>query len=107
MSEITLPRTIADYFATSGNRDALGLFAPGATVIDEGHTHVGIEAIAAWLVSVEQRYKPRYVLMEATNEGNRHVVTFEVSGTFPGSPAILQQAFELGESDTIVHLQTL
>lgn len=103
----TLPATIAAYFATSGNRDAVELFAADAVVVDEGETHEGLAAIAAWLDSVERRYRPRYVLHGATTDTSGHDVTFEVSGTFPGSPAILRQHFELDQQARIRRLQTL
>ncbi len=107
MSELTLAPTVAAYFATSGNRDALNLFSKYAIVIDEGETHQGLDAIAAWLVSVEERYQPRYVLKQVQDDGERQIVTFEVSGTFPGSPATLRQAFQLDDTGKILHLQTL
>lgn len=103
----TLPATVAAYFATSGNRDALELFAPDAIVIDEGETHEGLAAITSWLESVERRYHPRYTLLDATADSSGHNVTFEVSGTFPGSPAILRQHFELDSQNRIRRLQTL
>lgn len=107
MSELTLAPTVAAYFATSGNRDALSLFSGDATVIDEGETHEGLDAIAAWLVSVEERYQPRYVLKKVQDDDGWQIITFEVSGTFPGSPATLRQAFRLDDTGKILHLQTL
>jgi hypothetical protein len=103
----TLPATIAAYFATSGNRNALELFAPDATVIDEGESHHGHAAITSWLDSVERRYQPRYMLQDENHDGAGHTVTFQVSGTFPGSPAILRQRFELDGQNKISHLRTL
>ncbi|KKB08273.1 nuclear transport factor 2 family protein [Devosia chinhatensis] len=102
-----LPATIAAYFATSGNRAAIDLFAREAAVVDEGETHTGLEAITSWLDSVERRYRPRYVLQDASRSGTGHTVTFEVSGTFPGSPAILRQHFELNMDGKIRLLRTL
>ncbi len=98
-----LPLRIAEYFATSGQRDVAELFAVDAVVIDEGETHRGLKAIEKWLASVEARYRPRYVVQD----GDSHIVAFEVSGTFPGSPAGLRQAFRLNETGKILHLQTL
>lgn len=103
----SLPDAVYAYFATSGNRDALELFAPDATVIDEGETHTGHAAITSWLESVERRYQPRYELQDAVTDGSGHTVSFQVSGTFPGSPATLRQRFELDEENRIRHLRTL
>lgn len=103
----TLPLPIAQYFATSGQREAARLFADDALVVDEGKIHAGLSQITAWLDDVEQRYQPRYILKSASRDGNSHVVTFEVSGTFPGSPVTLRQRFNVNDDGMIVRVQTL
>ncbi len=103
----SLPLPIAQYFATSGQGEAARLFAAEAVVVDEGRTHKGLPQIIAWLDDVEHRYHPRYRLKQASHDQQRHIVTFEVSGTFPGSPATLRQSFALSDDGKIAHLQTL
>ena len=101
-----LPTPLRQYFA-DGERDAnADLFAPNAVVLDEGRAHRGRRQIADWLHSVEQRYRPRYELLDASRDGARTLVTFKVSGIFPGSPATLRQAL-VTENDKIVSLETL
>jgi len=102
-----LPDTIARYFATSDRAEAAMLFAPDAEVKDEGHRHKGFAEIQDWLASVEQRYRPRYRVLGAQPDGAATIVRFEVSGTFPGSPAILQQKFTLDAAGRIASLETL
>jgi len=103
----SLPSPLPAYFATTGHSASLPLFAPDATVRDEGELHRGTEAIAAWLDGVESRYSPRYRVLGAEPEGERIVVTVEVAGTFPGSPAVLRQAFTLDGAGRIARLETL
>lgn len=102
----TLPVPLAAYFAALDHRDTATLFAPDARVRDEGETMEGAAAIAAWLDRVESKYHPRYVVQAAETAGDRSVVTFVVSGTFPGSPATLRQAFTLRDG-LISGLETL
>ncbi len=97
----TLPAPLADYFAAADHRDTAPLFAPEAVVRDEGETLSGTAAITDWLDRVETRYHPRYALEAATTEGTCTIVTFVVSGTFPGSPATLRQEFWL--RDGLIH----
>lgn len=101
-----LPAPLADYFAATDRRAIVGLFAPEARVRDEGEDHVGTAAIAAWLDRVGTRYQPRYTIQDAQTSGDHTMVTFTVSGTFPGSPATLRQQFVLA-GDKIASLATL
>ena len=102
----SLPRPLAEFFTAADHRETISLFAPDATVRDEGQTHQGLDQIAAWLERVETSYHPRYAVRNAEAKGDRDVVTFEVSGTFPGSPAVLQQAFTI-KAGKIRRIETL
>ena len=105
-ASIALPAPLADYFGRTDGSDLLPLFAPDAVVRDEGETHQGTAAIAGWLQGVESRYRPRYRILASDQRGEAIVVTFEVSGTFPGSPATLRQAITLS-GDRIARIETL
>ena len=102
----TLPAPLADYFGAKDHAATAPLFAADAVVSDEGETHSGSAAISAWLASVEARYHPRYDVEASETTGDQTVVSFVVSGTFPGSPARLQQRFTLA-SDRIRSIETL
>lgn len=80
--------TIRSYF---GARDAT-YFSDDAVVLDEGHTHRGREAIAAWIAKTTAAYRPSYRLITELDPSR---VEVEVSGTFPGSPIRLHFAFTL------------
>jgi hypothetical protein len=103
----TLPDPLSQYFERTDPLDAAALFAPNASVRDEGAWHRGQAAIALWLRSVEERYRPRYQLRQVEADTDRTIVTFQVSGTFPGSPAVLRQAFTFDAQQRIASLETL
>jgi hypothetical protein len=102
----SLPQPLPAYFAAEDHRSTHALFAPDATVRDERETHSGSEAIKAWLDSVEERYHPRYRVEAAEADGERTIVSFEVAGTFPGSPVMLRQAITV-RGGKIAALETL
>lgn len=102
----SLPQPLPAYFAADDHGKTAGMFAADALVHDEGVTHQGTAAIGDWLVDVEARYHPRYTVKAATTAAEQTIVTFEVAGTFPGSPAVLGQAFVVADG-RIVSLRTL
>ena len=102
----SLPAPLPDYFAAGDHRATHRLFAADAHVHDENKSHSGSEEIKAWLDGVEERYHPRYRVKAAEPDGDRTIVTFEVSGTFPGSPATLRQAITVRDG-RISELRTL
>ncbi len=103
----TLPAPLPDYFTAADHRATAPLFADNALVFDEGETHQGIAEIGAWLDRVQARYHPRYLVHAAEMDAGRVVVSVEVSGTFPGSPIRLRQAFTLNGAAQIERLETL
>ena len=103
---VDLPPPLSQYFADGERTASAPLFSENAVVLDEGHVHRGRAEIAAWLESVEMRYRPRYELIDASRDGERTVVTFKVSGTFPGSPLTLRQALVTDKGE-IHSLETL
>ncbi|MBO9590750.1 nuclear transport factor 2 family protein [Devosia sp.] len=102
----TLPAPLPEYFGRTDDTKLLDLFAPDATIKDEGKVHQGAAEISEWLESVEARYHPRYRVIAAEQDGERATVTFVVSGTFPGSPATLRQNFVL-TGNRIQRIETL
>ena len=95
-----LPAPVAAYFAADAARDPDALarsFADGGAVRDEGETHVGADAIRAWWRAARAQYDFDNEPLDAAEAGGRLVVRARVTGDFPGSPATLRFAFELGE----------
>jgi hypothetical protein len=93
-----LPAPLRAYFdADQAGADTapLGAFAPQATVRDEGKTHVGHDAIAAWWRAAKAQYGHTAEPLEATEDGRRTRVRARVTGDFPGSPADLTFAFRV------------
>lgn len=92
----SIPAPIAAYFAGSNEQDAdaaLAAFAEAATVVDEGHTHVGTAAIRAWLFDVFAKYGVTATVTDVARNGEVYRVAALVSGNFPGSPAVLHYEF--------------
>lgn len=79
----------------------LAQFADDAVVTDEGRTHVGAEAIAAWRGEVPPvTYDVRNV--EPTATGRR--AHTEIAGDFPGSPVLLRFDFAFDTDGRITRL---
>ena len=105
-SNFVLPDAIQAYFAAdqiSAAAAPVAAFAADAIVQDEGKTHIGHEAIAAWWRMAKAHYEHRATPREVSHHGERVLVRAEVSGRFPGSPALLSFTFTL-EDDRIAAL---
>lgn len=105
-SPISLPVPISRYFAadrTDGEAVAL-CFAPDGTVIDEGHSYKGREAIAKWREEAVTKYTYTSTPFAIDAKDGRTLVTSRLEGNFPGSPINLTYAFNL-DGDTIAKLE--
>lgn len=65
-------------------------FTPDAVVEDEGHTYRGTEAIQGWIKGAFEKYRLQMEVMDLANEDDGMLLSGQVSGTFPGSPALLK-----------------
>ena len=95
---MNLPSPIQTYFAAEAPQDGGRLaaaFAPDATVLDEGVTHEGPEAIRVWWLAAKAKYRHRAEPLDLTSAGDSVIVRARVSGDFPGSPAVLHFRFGL------------
>lgn len=54
---MTLPPALHLYFAARTPEALAPAFSPTAQVQDEGHTHQGPEAIAAWWAAARAKYR--------------------------------------------------
>ena len=103
---IGLPEPIAAYFAadrTDGPAVAR-CFTDEAVVKDEGRTHVGRAAIAAWRTEASTKYRYTCEPIALGEADGRTVVTCHLVGDFPGSPVDLRFFFEL-QDDSIAALE--
>ena len=104
---LTLPRPIELYFAAENSDDTDGLadcFATHATVLDEGRTLEGRDAIKAWNRATKAKYSHRVEPLAMESDGGKIIVRGKVAGNFPGSPAVLAFNFQL-VGDKIAHLE--
>jgi len=89
---MNLPKLITDLVEAQNSHDAVAyssLFSENAEVFDEGKNYIGRVAIQQWIENSNQQYKATLKPINY-NEGERSsLFTAEISGTFPGSPAIL------------------
>ncbi len=95
---MTLPVPIEAYFAADRRDDADGVlqvFGIDALVRDEGRTYRGCQAIEAWWRASKARYQHVAEPLDWSEERGEYRVRANVTGTFPGSPAVLTFAFRL------------
>jgi hypothetical protein len=87
-----LPKLLTDLVDAQNSHDGAAyasLFSESAIVFDEGKTHHGREAIQRW---IEKSNEENQTILRpiAFEQGEKtSVFTAEISGTFPGSPAVL------------------
>ncbi|RDJ24253.1 nuclear transport factor 2 family protein [Bosea caraganae] len=94
----SLQEPIAAYFAATNRHDVaamLALFATDAVVHDEGQIMAGHAVIRTWIVETIRKYHARAKVTDVQAADGRTIVTCEVSGNFPGSPASIRFAFTL------------
>jgi hypothetical protein len=105
---LDLPHILHRYFGAQNAHDIDALvacFAPDAIVRDEGHTHVGTEAVRAWKQETSAKYRITATPIESRVEGDRTVVVVRVAGTFKASPANLTYRFGLSPEGRIGALE--
>ena len=95
-----LPNIIQELIKAQNSFDSVAyanLFYETSVVYDEGKTHTGRKEIQKWIDEANQKYKSVMQPVEYTEKGNKGTLTANVSGTFPGSPAVLKFHFEMNE----------
>jgi hypothetical protein len=103
----TLPEPLSAYFAAKNRHDIDAMLAPfseQAVVKDEGQERRGLAAIRAWMEQTTRKYRDTVEVTGAIEADGSTVVTGLVSGSFPGSPAVLHFAFTL-EGGKVVRLE--
>jgi hypothetical protein len=98
-----LPKVVERFIETQNNHDSkayVECFTGSAIVHDEGKTHTGKAAIRQWIEHANEKYQSFMKPLKYEKSGSNGVLTAEVSGTFPGSPAVLQ--FHLGLEDDLI-----
>jgi uncharacterized protein (TIGR02246 family) len=93
---MNLPKLITDLVEAQNNHDGAtyaSLFLEDAIVLDEGHTHTGRTAIQRWIEKSNEENQTVLKPIAYQEDDKVSVFTAEISGTFPGSPAILNFNF--------------
>ncbi|WP_411820787.1 nuclear transport factor 2 family protein [Hyphococcus formosus] len=104
---INLPHAIAEYFSADKKANPKVVsecFTLEATVVDEGNTYTGRDAIRQWMANASTQYTYKVEPFNISEEGGRTVVTSHLVGNFPGSPVDLRYLFVL-EGDKIAKLE--
>lgn len=94
-----LPPSIVTYLDARDDKrysDALAVFEPEATVIDDGGTYQGVEAIDSWISqsSTEFTYTATRIGQRIVDVSNA-VVQVRLDGNFPGGTVTLRYQFTL------------
>jgi len=88
-----LPKLVARFIESQNNHDSKAYaecFTDFAIVHDEGKTHNGKEEIRQWIEHANEAYQSFMEPLKYEESGSNGLLTAEVSGTFPGSPIVLQ-----------------
>ncbi len=102
-----LPQTVVAYLDARDEQrhaEAAALFAPNATVLDDGNTYEGIANISAWIEgsSTEYTYTSTRIGQYIADDQHTNVLV-RLDGNFPGGTVTLRYQFHL-DGDTIQRL---
>jgi len=100
---MNLHKVVASLVEAQNNHDSqayVECFTETAIVHDEGKTHKGKSAIRQWIEDADRKYQAALKPLTYEETEAEHLLTAEVSGNFPGSPAILQ--FHLRFEDGLI-----
>ncbi|RYC70483.1 nuclear transport factor 2 family protein [Spirosoma sordidisoli] len=95
---MNLPDNIAGLIKAQNDLNSTafaGFFTAEAQVSDEGSSYSGRDEIKQWIQQASEKYQMQLKPLDYTQNGPAAELTVEVSGTFPGSPAVLQYHLEL------------
>lgn len=96
-----LPENIEGFIKAQNESDSTAFasyFTEHATVSDEGSSYLGKEEIKEWIQAATEKYNMQLTPIDFTQTGSKGKLTVEVSGTFPGSPAVMNYHLELDGS---------
>lgn len=95
---MNLPNVVSDFVNAQNNFDSdasANCFSENGTMLEEGKPYTGRTAIQSILTEANQKYQSVMKPIEYVEDGVSSVLSAEVSGNFPGSPAVLQFHFTL------------
>lgn len=95
-----LPENIESLVKAQNRSDSTAFaehFTIDATVTDEGSSYSGRGEIKRWIQQAAEKYSMQLQPIDYLQTGRSALLTVEVSGTFPGSPAIMRYHIELDD----------
>jgi hypothetical protein len=101
---ISLQSPLADFFSATNARDTdalFALFAPGATVDDEGFEYKGLDSIRGWIAETVERFRFSVDVVDAAHAKEHASIVGIVTGEFPGSPAQVRYDFQIDQQKIV------
>ncbi|MCF2489298.1 nuclear transport factor 2 family protein [Dyadobacter sp. CY347] len=98
-----LPDNIEGFIQAQNNLDSSAFaayFTEHATVSDEGSSYTGMAEIKEWIQQATEKYRMQLKPIDFSQTGAKGKLTVEVTGTFPGSPAVMH--YHLGFDDALI-----
>ena len=95
---MNLPKVVSDLVKAQDNYDSVtyaNCFSETATVVDEGKTYNGKKEIESWIAAANEKYKTVMKPTAFEEKGVASILLAEISGTFDGSPVVLEYRFEI------------
>lgn len=106
--KLKLPQLIETLVQATNESDVkkyLSCFSKSATILDEGETLIGHEAIGQWFTKVRKKYSFQTEPISIEETADKIVMIAKVEGSFPGSPVNLKFQIKI-ESGLIQDLET-
>ncbi len=94
---MNLPDVLADLVKAQNLHDSVAYancFSESAIVIDEGRTYKGKADIQQWIATANENYNTFMKPLDFRETEPAGVLKAEVSGSFPGSPTVLNYHLE-------------
>jgi hypothetical protein len=95
---MNLHKVVASLIEAQNSHDSeeyVRCFSPTAIVHDEGKTYKGKAEIQQWIEQSNRKYETVLKPLSYQETSAENLLTAEISGNFPGSPAILQFHLQL------------
>lgn len=95
---MNLPTVVTDFINAQNNFDSeasANCFSENGIMLEEGKPYTGRVEIQGLLEETNEKYQSVMKPLKYIEEGTSSVLSAEVSGTFPGSPAVLQFHFDI------------
>ena len=96
-----LPENIEGFVKAQNDMDSTAFanyFTEHATVSDEGSSYSGRDEIKQWIQQATEKYNMQLTPIDFHQTGSKGKLTVKVSGTFPGSPLVMNYHLELDGS---------